>query len=88
MVIGYLNNETRIKAKIEVSNTGFQPTAPITIQNQIREYHINSIEDLPDVDEIDVIEGATLVYNANTDTYDVKRIDVADIDGIIDGGEF
>jgi hypothetical protein len=38
--------------------------------------------------ELAVIEGATLVYNANTDTYDVKRIDVADIDGIIDGGEF
>tara|TARA_R110000822_G_scaffold5031_3_gene21770 strand:+ start:2553 stop:2816 length:264 start_codon:yes stop_codon:yes gene_type:complete len=63
------------------------PTAAITLRNKVSE--INSITNLPDVAEVEVVEGATLVYNATTVSYDVRRIDSADLDGIVvDGGTF
>jgi hypothetical protein len=46
------------------------------------------IEDLPNVDEIDVDSGSTLVFNANTNKYEVKPLDITNVVGIIDGGEF
>ncbi len=76
--------------KVKVNNAGgvLQSQTPITLKNQITE--INSIEDIADVAEIDVSTGSTLVYNANTDKYEVKKLDVGSISGTIDldGGEF
>lgn len=77
----FQNNETRIQVKVSNNAGILTPAAPLTIKNQIREYQINSIEDLPDVSEISVTDGATLVYNANNDLYEVKQLN-------IDGGEF
>lgn len=87
-VITYLNNESKILATVLVSNTGLTPIRQITVQNQVREYQINSIEDLPDVGEVDVTSGSTVVYNANTDIYEIKKLDIDDVAGVIDGGEF
>lgn len=72
-----VNNMT---ARINTSGT-ITPTLPIVIKNQIQEQIFNSIEDLPDVTEVSVTDGATLVYNANNDLYEVKQIS-------LDGGEF
>ena len=82
------NPETKITAKMSTSPGFLQPSAPLTIKNQRREYQINSIQDLPDVDEVDVESGATIVYNADTNKYEVKPLDISDVTGIIDGGEF
>lgn len=46
---------------------------PITVKNQIRE--IRTIDDLPGVNKTQRVDGATLVYNANTFEYDVKLLD-------------
>lgn len=75
---------------IKVNTTGsiLQTTTPITLKNQVSE--IRSIEDIADVAEIEVVEGATLVYNPTNDKYEVKQITQGDIAGDInlDGGEF
>lgn len=82
------NPETKIVAKVTNTNGVLSSSTPITVKNQFREYQINSIEDLPNVDEINVSTGSTLVFNANTNKYEVKPLDATNIIGIIDGGEF
>lgn len=75
---------------VKVNNTGGVLTAqsPITLKNQISE--INSIEDIRDVSEIDVTDGATIVYNASNDKYEIKHIQIEQVEGNInlDGGTF
>lgn len=56
----------------------------VTLKNQINE--IRSIEDIADVVETNVVDGATIVYNAALDKYEVKPIDLA-ASGL-DGGTF
>ncbi len=82
-----INPESKITVKVNTNNGLLNPKA-LTIKNQFREYQINSIQDLPDVDEITVDSGSTIVYNANTNKYEVKPLNATNITGIIDGGEF
>ena len=83
------NPETKIIAKVSTGGGVLQPTAsPVTIKNQFREYQINSIQDLPDVDEVSVQNGSTLVFNSSTNQYEVKPLDITNVIGVIDGGEF
>ena len=56
----------------------------VTLKNQINE--IRSIEDIADVVETNVVDGATLVYNAALDKYEVKPFDIG-ASGL-DGGIF
>ncbi len=81
------NPESKIVAKVNTNQGLLNPKA-LTIKNQLREYQINSIEDLPDVAEVNVAAGSTLVYNANNHQYEVKALDVTNLSGVIDGGEF
>lgn len=69
---------TTINAKV-TNNSGVLNPVSVTLRNQIQE--IRSIEDIADVAEINVTNGATLVYNSTTDKYDVKILD-------LDGGSF
>ncbi len=75
---------------IKVNSTGgiLQSSTPITLKNQVTE--IRSIEDITDVAEVEVVEGATLVYNPANDKYEVKQLTQGDIAGDInlDGGFF
>lgn len=75
---------------VTLTNKGNRLTSstPITLKNQVSE--IRSIEDLGDVAEVEVADGATLVYNSQNDKYEVKKLDLGDIAGTInlDGGEF
>lgn len=75
---------------VRVNNTGsglLTPTS-ITLKNQIAE--IKSIEDFPDVEEVNVTSGATLIYNSSNDKYQIRLLQSTDIQGEldIDGGEF
>lgn len=51
----------------------------VTVKGQVG--GIKSIEDIPDVAEVDVSDGSTIVYNSSNDKYEVKKLD-------LDGGEF
>lgn len=88
MAINYVQNESQIVAKVQVTSGSIGAVKPVTVQNQVREYQINSIEDLPDVAEVDVSSGSAVVYNANTDLYEIKKLNIDDVTGVIDGGEF
>lgn len=79
---------TNLVAKITNNNGRLSATAPITLKNQIQE--IRSIEDIADVDEISVTDGATLVYNSANDKYEVKQLTFDDLSGeaALDGGSF
>lgn len=79
------NSESVIKVIVEGDT--LVTTGNVTVQNQTV-HQINSIEDIPDVDEIDVSDGSMLVYDAGTDKYEVRKGDINQLDGIIDGGEF
>jgi hypothetical protein len=76
---------SRLVAKITNNSGRLSSAAPITLKNQIQE--IRSIEDIADVAEIDVSDGATLIYNSETDKYEVKQLQIEDL-GAIDGGSF
>lgn len=75
------NATQRIVVTVKNNNGQLSNISPISLKNQIQDQVFNSIEDLPDVAEVSVTDGATLVYNANNDLYEVKQIN-------LDGGEF
>ena len=76
---------SRLVAKITNNNGRLSSAAPITLKNQISE--IRSIEDILDVAEVEVTDGATLVYNSTNDKYEVRPLEIADL-GALDGGTF
>jgi hypothetical protein len=80
-----INQTTRFVAKVETSGDRLSTTTPITLKNQVQE--IRSIEDIGDVDEVNVVTGATLVYNSVNDKYEVRPLDLEEF-GAIDGGTF
>lgn len=82
-----INRESTFTVKVNNTVPVLNPTT-LTVKNQFREYQINSIEDLPDVDEVNVTEGSTLIYNQATDKYEVKEFTQEFFVGSIDGGEF
>jgi hypothetical protein len=74
---------------VKLTNTGgsLQSSTPVTLKNQATE--IKSIEDIRDVSEVEVVAGATLVYNSQNDKYEVRKITSEDIGSInLDGGDF
>lgn len=76
------------RQSVKVNNIGgtLTSSSPITLKNQIVE--ITSIENIADVDEINVTDGATLIYNSSTDKYEIKPLNFNDLSGDIDGGTF
>jgi len=80
-----MTGTSRLVAKITNTNGRLSSAAPITLKNQIQE--IRSIEDIADVSEVSVTDGATLVYNSETDKYEVRQLQIEDL-GAIDGGSF
>ena len=76
------------RQNVKVNNIGgtLTPYAPITLKNQAIE--ITSIENIPDVDEINVTDGATLIFNSTTNKYEIKPLNFSDLSGDIDGGSF
>lgn len=74
-------------ATIKVTTNGgvIQPSASsVSLRNQVQE--LRSIEDLPDVSEVNVTDGATLIYNSATDKYEVRPYDFTS--SSLDGGTF
>ena len=80
-----INRTTSLVATVTVDQDRLSTTTPITLKNQVQE--IRSIEDIADVDEINVVTGATLIYNSTNDKYEVRPLDIQEL-GAIDGGTF
>ena len=76
---------TNMVARVTTSGDSLATSKPVTLKNQINE--IRSIEDFGDVSEVNVVNGATLIYNATNDKYEVRPLEYEDL-GNIDGGTF
>ena len=77
---------SRLVATITNNNGRLSSAGPITLKNQIQE--IRSIENITDVSVIDVTNGSTLIYNSQNDKYEVRQLQVGDLNLDLDGGTF
>lgn len=89
-----------VKVKITTSNTGItvkpafnvpdSPGAtPVVVKGAVTTIVNGRLDSLNDVVEPDVpVAGSTLVYNSTTDKYEVQKLNLADVDGSLDGGSF
>jgi hypothetical protein len=66
------------------------PDSTVTIKNQVLTVSTpGRLDNLQDVIEgIDPVAGSTLVYHPGNDKYEVQRLQIADVDGPLDGGSF
>lgn len=83
-----LNNRVSTQTVV-VSSAGGRITpaaagSGVTLKNQANE--IRSIDDIADIVETNQVDGATLVYNAALDKYEVKPFEFTDTE--LDGGSF
>ena len=77
---------SRLVATITNNNGRLSSTGPITLKNQIQE--IRSIENITDVSVVDATDGSTLIYNSQNDKYEVRQLQVGDLNLDLDGGSF
>ena len=77
---------SRLVATITNNNGRLSSAGPITLKNQIQE--IRSIENITDVIVVDSTNGSTLIYNSQNDKYEVRQLQVADLNLDLDGGSF
>ena len=63
-------------------------TVPVTLKNTPTLGGTSRLDHLQDVVANTEVEGATLVYDAASDKYIVKKLDLSDVTGNLDGGEF
>lgn len=76
-----LKTQPKIITKVDIG----EPTVPARITAGVISTRLDQLTDVNAASEVD---GGTLVYNANTDTYNVEKLDFNDIDGPIDAGTF
>ena len=79
-------NLSNTVVRINNQNGSLNSSSPVVLKNQITQ--LRSIEDIADVVETDVTDGATLVYNAALDKYEVKLLNLSDQELALDGGTF
>jgi hypothetical protein len=63
-------------------------TTPVTLKNNPVMGGASRLDKLADVQANTEVNGATLVYQANTDTYVVQKLDLSNVTGDLDGGTF
>lgn len=69
-----IRQTSTIKASVGgINSPATQPA--LDLKNNPAALKINNMASLADVDASDAVDGGILVYNANTATYTVKRID-------------
>lgn len=79
----HLANSGVTVARVVVSNTSsgiLSSGAPITLRNQTTEVPV-VVEQLADVNVVNEVAGATLVFNATTGEFDVKQLDISEVTG-------
>lgn len=85
--INYRTSNTVVKMSQGTAGALTTTGSAVGLRNQVNE--LRSIEDIADVDEINVTDGATLIYNAERDKYEVKPISLESLGlGNLDGGTF
>ena len=63
-------------------------TVPVTLKNNTILTGSTRLDRLTDVDANNETSGSTLVYDASTDKYIVQKLDISNVNGDLDGGNF
>ena len=77
---------TRITARINKTDGRLSSVAPVTLRNQ--QLEITEVDDLDNVIVSELADKATLVYNANTNLFEIKQLPVDITASQLDGGSF
>lgn len=79
----------KIKSPISVKATFNSTEAVATLKKEIGGSNYDRLDRLKDVEEgLLPSDGSTLVYDQETDKYEVKKLQFEDIDDNLDGGSF
>ncbi|MFN5252287.1 MAG: hypothetical protein ACK5DE_14725 [Bacteroidota bacterium] len=79
----------KIPSKISVKATLVGSEAIATLKKDVGASNYDRLDRLKDVDEgLLPQDGSTLVYDQETDKYEVKKLSLDDIDADLDGGSF
>lgn len=80
------------KRSVQISSNAtagiIDTTTPVVLKNNPVLGAATRLDRLSDVIANNEIDGATLVYNSTNDTYVVKKLDLSDVVGDLDGGTF
>jgi hypothetical protein len=77
--------------RVTANTTGevIQSSTPVTLKNTTNISNANRLDELADVLEPAAPEdGSTLIYNAVTDKYEVKKVNLEQAEGTLNGGTF
>lgn len=78
-----LTHGSNITASVNTSGGQIQASAPVTLRSAP-----NRLDKLDDVIEGTPEDGSTLVYRASDDKYVVQQLNLSNIGGNLDGGDF
>lgn len=78
-----LTHGSTITASVNTSGGQIQASAPVTLRSTP-----NRLDALDDVIEGSPEDGSTLVYRASDDKYIVQQLNLSNIGGNLDGGDF
>lgn len=78
-----LTTGSTITASVNTSGGQIQASAPVTLRSTP-----NRLDTLDDVIEGTPADGSTLVYRASDDKYVVQQLNLSNIGGNLDGGDF
>lgn len=76
-----------IKTKDDGSVSSHENTS-ISMGQYVPSTHQLKLEDLSDVNVDEKSDGSVLIYNANSNKYDMKQLPPIEIVGLLDNGEF
>jgi hypothetical protein len=79
-------SRTQITATINKTDGRLSSVAPVTLRNQ--QLEITEVDDLDNVVVSELSDNATLVYNANTNLFEIKQLPVDITASQLDGGSF
>lgn len=79
----------KIPTRISVKGVFNDTTAVVTLKKETGGTNYDRLDHMKDVIEGPLpADGSTLVYDQQTDKYEVKKLDFGDIDANLDGGSF
>lgn len=88
MVNIVVSSKKAIRVTANTTGEVIQSSTPVTLKNTTK-ISAGRLDQLADVSEPATPEdGSTLVYNANTDTYEVKKVNLGEVEGDLNGGTF
>lgn len=84
-----------VVAKKRIININTNATAgiintnvPVTLKQDNNKNNLTRLDQLIDVIATGETDGATLVYDSNTDKYIVEKLNLDNVEGTMDGGTF